>query len=101
MVTGRTEADMKRYGGDYWKAVHLNGQSGLLGQYDSIREVRKLIDETNERQIEAGYKAEKFLIVSVEWNRFYDDDGVFRSSDTLEQVVEKYGAGVQENMIAD
>lgn len=81
---------MKRYESDRFRAKNVRGSGYLFGEKQFLEDIRKEIDEHNERMVERGYKPDQFLIIHEERYRYIDDDGLFLKSETYEQRVEIY-----------
>ena len=81
---------MKRYESDGYKARAINGGSYLAKEADTLEEIRDTIDKSNQRAVSLGYKAEAWIIVHNEWYSWYDDNGMFVKSETIEQAIEVY-----------
>ena len=85
---------IKRHG-DYWSARSKKYRAYLEDEFNSdsflaIDDVKKLVDETNEKARQKGQPVETYLIVNVEWAEWIED-GVFKKRETIEHVVEEYG----------
>lgn len=65
--------------GHYYKVNDYKGFSGLVvHNTDSFDAVVEEVRDICKRAADRGYKNDdKFLIVLVEWENTYDDDGVF------------------------
>lgn len=81
---------MKRYESDCYKARAIRGGSYLAKEGGSLEEIRDIIDRSNQRAVSLGYKAESWIIVHNEWYSWYDDNGMFIKSETIEQAIEVY-----------
>lgn len=81
---------MKRVEGSRYNTMALIGSGRLVVRGDSLEETRREIDESNERAMKRGYKAESWIITHQEWYRWYDDEGNFVRSEQLEQAIEVY-----------
>lgn len=81
---------MKRYEGDSFKAMMMNGSVYLMTHSYTLDGVREEIDRSNERAVSLGYKADHYLIVHEEWYKWYLDDGTFFRSETYETTVGVY-----------
>lgn len=83
---------MKKYESDEFIARNLRGSGYLLAKTQLLEEMKREIDDHNERMISRGFKPEKYLITHEERYRWVDDDGIFVRSEIYEQAVEIYPA---------
>ena len=85
---------MKHHGGTYYTVKATNGYSGLCTTPDSEKSIessRILIDETNARAVQRGYKVKQYGIFLVNWHRWYNGDALVMSEEN-ESLVETYPA---------
>ena len=81
---------MKRYESDGFRAMHLFGGSYLSTHGETLEEIRREIDESNERAIKRGYNAESWIITHTEYYSWYDDNDMFVKREEYEQAIEVY-----------
>lgn len=81
---------MKMYESDCYKARAIRGGSYLAKDANTLEEMRDIIDRSNQRAESLGYKLESWIIVHNKWYAWYDDNGMFVRSETLEQAMEIY-----------
>ena len=86
----RKELEMKRYEGDRYDTMAINGYHRLSVNGNTLESTRQEIDESNARKIKNGYTAEAWIITHKEWYTYYDDNGNFVKSEQYEKAVEIY-----------
>ena len=81
--------------GHYYDVIAYKGHSGLcITHNERVEDVVSDINDIVKRAREAGWhNDEKWIIVSVEWGRTWDDDGVFVSSWERRSAVALYDNG--------
>lgn len=84
---------MKEYKGEYYDAVALDGGCRLMLNHNETPEaVKTCIDESNQRAMKKGYKAERWIITHVKWSTCYSDDGIFVEAKRTENAFAVYPA---------
>ena len=81
---------MRKYETDRFKAMNIKGSGYLTTDRWSLDDVKREIDEHNERMVDRGFKPEQYLITHEERYRWNDDDGMFVEMRVLEQAIEIY-----------
>lgn len=77
--------------GDYFQAYFSEHCDSLLSdRCESIEKMRETIDKENERRVYRGYEPIQFTITHTEWYKWFEDNGSFKKSETLESFVERY-----------
>ena len=78
--------EKRRYSGDYFIVKRKDMSFGLDGNFDTIEDARKAIEHVNELAIKRGYKPDEYIIISVEWYRYFDENGIFEKEETIKQI---------------
>lgn len=81
---------MKIYSADGYKAMGISGGHYLAEEAHTIDAMKSIIDASNKRNEELGYKQESWIIINIGWCTWCDDDGMFIKRETLEKAVEIY-----------
>lgn len=76
----------------WYRADHLRGSSSLYDTAESLKGIKEIIDRSNTRAEELGYRKECWLIVCVETSTTYGDDGMFLRRERTETAVQVYPA---------
>lgn len=80
---------MKITQGTFYKAKYING--GETGdRCDTVEAMKEAIAKTNEHYKANGYQQSQFIIVSVQWGKVFDDNGVFLSETETVTRIEIY-----------
>lgn len=78
--------------GSFYTVKDLTGNGGLCTtprSEESVEESRKLIDESNARAVQKGYRANQYAIHLTIWHRCYDGD-LLILSERSESYIETY-----------
>lgn len=76
----------KRFSGDYFKVKRKDMSFGLDKRFDTIEDARKEIEAVNDRAVKRGYKPDDYIIIHVEWYRYFDENGVFEKEEIIKQI---------------
>lgn len=89
---GKGNIEMKKYEYKYYQAVRPEGGSSLIDTSESMKGIKEIIDRSNTRAAELGYRKESWLIVSVKYSTTIGDDGMFLHREQVESAVQVYPA---------
>ena len=89
---GKGNIEMKKYEDKYYQAIRPEGGSSLIDTSESMEGIKEIIDRSNIRAAELGYRKESWLIVSVKTSTTIGDDGMFLHREHVESAVQVYPA---------
>ena len=84
---------VQMYASRRYEIGHLSDNGGLCFYDDgekTLEDVRRFIDESNQRVAERGYKPERYCINDVSFHNFFDADGIFLRKEVITNRVEIY-----------
>ena len=79
-----------RKGTEHWSAIALDRSHRLAYTGDTIEEMRSIIDRSNERSVDLGYKASQYIIAHCEYYNWFDENDEWIKTESIEQRVEVY-----------
>lgn len=75
----------------FYRAMFKNSYGSYLWSYgDTIDEIKKIIDEANEKAVNLGYNSDVFIITLIECNNYKDKNENFIKRETFETAIEEY-----------
>lgn len=81
---------MKTYQNNFYKAIH-DPYGGEMGERcETLEEMKRAIDRSNEHNKTFGYPQYRYIIAYVQWGRVFDDEGAFYSEHEVVSRIEIY-----------